>query len=169
VAADPEHQGTPVIMLSAGDSIEEKVRCLSAGASDYAAKDIHPSELVARARVHLQLKTLRDELEKKNEELALIARIDPLTGIANRLRFMEGLAQESNRTSREGGSMAVCMVDIDHFKQVNDRYGHPAGDKVLCEVARRLESSVRIFSSPKSTSGSHTPTWSITMCRRCER
>lgn len=145
MSADPRHKATPVIMLSAGESVDQKVRCLSAGASDFAAKDVHPAELVARVRAQLQLKTLRDELEEKNAELTRIARVDPLTGIANRLRFMEGLAQESNRTAREGGRMAVCMVDVDHFKSVNDEYGHPGGDRVLFEVASRLESVVRIY------------------------
>lgn len=174
---DPRLRGTPVIMLSGEDGLDERIRCLSAGATDFAGKDVHPAELIARVQAQLQLKALRDELELKNRELARLARVDSLTGIANRLAFMEGLAQEGSRSARDGGGLAVCIVDVDYFKQVNDSYGHAAGDKVLAEVADRLNSQVRVYDLTARLGGdefgllftSTAPDDALALAERCRR
>lgn len=133
----------PVIMLTGREAVDVKVRCLEAGAADYLVKPFHEQELVARVKVHLQLKVLRDDLRRKNEALELLARVDALTAVANRLHLGECLRREFSRERRQGAPFGLAIVDVDHFKQVNDKFGHQVGDQVLREVARRLRRGVR--------------------------
>ena len=83
------------------------------------------------------------ELQETQDRLELLVRVDTLTGLANRRQFDERMAQAMGRTRRTLQPMAVMYLDIDHFKSINDTFGHPVGDAVLCEFARRLEACVR--------------------------
>ncbi|MCP3964637.1 MAG: diguanylate cyclase [bacterium] len=141
--ADLEEREISVIMLTVEEAVEAKVWCLEAGASDYLVKPFHDEELVARVRLHLQLKSLRDELRRKNKELGRLACLDSLTRVSNRRHFMESLRHELDRASRHGLSLVLGMIDIDHFKRINDTYGHRVGDQALELVASRLRDALR--------------------------
>jgi len=121
----------PVIFLTASDSPADRVRGLDIGAVDYVAKPFDAVELRARVRAALRSKHLQDLL-------ITYAHIDPLTGLGNRRALMERMQQEWSRIERHGGGLAFVMADIDHFKQINDTYGHNIGDRMLCAVAEVL-------------------------------
>lgn len=133
---DPVTCCTPVIFLSGSGGTEEKVKGLDLGAVDFVTKPFDAFELRARVRSALRTKQLQDMLRD-------YAMIDPLTALPNRRALDERLAQEWARLLRYGGNLSVIMADIDHFKQTNDRFGHPAGDEILRQVAQRLAAASR--------------------------
>jgi len=108
-------------------------------------KPFDPYELRARLRTGARIVELQDSLTQAREALREQAMHDALTQLFNRRATMDILVSELSRASRDLKPLTVMMVDIDHFKSVNDRFGHPAGDAVLCEVARRLRSSMRAY------------------------
>ena len=134
----------PVIMLTSQDELVLKVRALEEGASDYIVKPFHEEELLARVKVHLKLKFLQDELRMKNEEVLQLAGIDHLTGFSNRHRFMESFERELFRSKRHKMDLSFVILDIDFFKQINDRFGHLVGDAVLIQVGRMIAQRVRL-------------------------
>ncbi len=138
-----EFADIPVIMLTGQGQVETKVRTLGAGASDYITKPFHAEELVARARVHVSLKLLRNEMKEKNRRLEELTRTDPLTGLANRRYFLECFETESSRAQRHNLPISYVMMDLDHFKAVNDNYGHIAGDNALVMVADVMKTEAR--------------------------
>jgi two-component system, cell cycle response regulator len=140
----PELADLPVIMVTSRDEAPSRLLCLQLGAADYVARPFQPAELAARVGVHLRAKRLRDQLEQKNRELEALSRMDPLTELANRRALMDGLEREFARASRHGRSLSVCMLDIDHFKSVNDNHGHAVGDRVLVETAKTLTRQLRV-------------------------
>ena len=140
----PEYTEVPVIMLTGEEDVRAKVRGLEAGASDYLTKPFHDEELVARVRVHLKIKTLQDELREKNLKLEALTRTDELTGVNNRRFFMETLRAEYLRSERYRTPLVYAMVDIDHFKRINDTHGHLMGDRALVAVANVLQKAVRM-------------------------
>ncbi len=95
------------------------------------------------SRQQAELVRTNDELMKANDELEEMTRIDPLTGLFNRRYLMEVLTSEFERARRYGHHLSLLMLDVDHFKQINDRYGHLCGDMVLKDIASLLKSSVR--------------------------
>ncbi|MGH9562708.1 MAG: GGDEF domain-containing protein, partial [Terracidiphilus sp.] len=121
------------------------LRGLEAGADDYLTKPFDAQELRARLHVGQRILDLQRGLLETREELRFRATHDALTGIANRAAILEALGREHSRHSREGGSFGIIMADLDHFKQVNDTYGHLSGDAVLKEASRRIASSVRSY------------------------
>ncbi len=135
ISAREELRDIPVIMLTGHEDREHKIRLLGQGASDYITKPFDAGELVARVKVHLKIKTLQDELKASNAKLEQLSTTDPLTGLRNRRYMMEMLEKEMQRAERKGTHLSMIMLDIDHFKQVNDRYGHQSGDRVLVDVA----------------------------------
>ncbi len=135
----------PVIMLTSHKDISTKVRGLESGASDYITKPFEPTELVARLRVHLQIKSLQDELRRSNQLLLELAQTDPLTRLCNRRHLREKLEIELNRCFRSDNPIAMIMADIDHFKQVNDKFGHQVGDEVLVRVADLIQEELRTY------------------------
>ena len=141
--ADPALEHVPVIMLTAQDNTNDVVRGLGHGAHDYMAKPFSPRELWARVDAALRIKRLQDELRRHNQELGVASYTDSLTGLPNRRLVEEQLASVTNASRRRGDPLAVVMLDIDYFKQINDTFGHPAGDAVLKEVAGRLRSILR--------------------------
>ena len=135
----------PVIMLTSHTDVATKVRGLESGASDYITKPFEPQELIARLKVHLQLKTLQDELRRSNRLLMELSQTDPLTRLCNRRSLTEMLENELSRCLRNLAPCSLIMCDIDHFKQVNDEYGHQAGDDVLVKVADLLREQLRPY------------------------
>jgi two-component system cell cycle response regulator len=133
----------PIILLTALEDIDSKRRGLSAGADEFLTKPVNALELQIRMSSMLRIKRLADELERVNKELAELATIDPLTQVANRRAVEQRLAHEFQRAQRYKHPFTVILVDIDHFKSVNDKYGHPVGDKVLIEVAAAIRQSTR--------------------------
>ena len=134
--ADGELCMIPVIFLSGSGGAEDKVKGLDIGAVDFVAKPFDAFELRARVNAALRTKHMQDLLIE-------YARIDPLTGLANRRGLMERLGQEWARIQRHGGSLSFIMGDVDQFKRINDTHGHTIGDKVLQEVARAIAGQCR--------------------------
>lgn len=141
----PDLQDTPVIMLTGRDDRELKIKGLEQGASDYITKPFDAEELVARVRVHLKIKNLQDDLKRTNELLLELSNTDHLTGLFNRRYLMDVLGKEVQRSLRKGGNLSLIILDIDHFKQVNDQYGHLQGDTVLQKVALQLQKELRAY------------------------
>jgi diguanylate cyclase (GGDEF)-like protein len=129
--------GATVAFLFITDTADKKckARLLEAGACDALDKPVHYPELIARLKLHLAVKWLRDELLRKNEALERLSTTDELTGLRNRRFLMESLSREFMRARRFRTPLTALMFDIDHFKQVNDQFGHAAGDAVLRGVA----------------------------------
>jgi diguanylate cyclase (GGDEF)-like protein len=145
-----ETRGIPIIMLTVRSSIEDKVAGLEAGADDYLPKPYNETELNARIYAALRTKSLQDELRRKNRQMEeLLARVeslavtDPLTELYNRRRLEVVLEKELKEVKRYGHTVSCLMMDIDHFKVVNDLYGHKAGDSVLREIARLIKDALR--------------------------
>jgi diguanylate cyclase (GGDEF)-like protein len=133
----------PFLFLSAVTDYERRARLLRGGASDSISKPFHAADLVARLELHLKLVRLQRELIQKNRLLEQLSTTDPLTGLRNRRYLTEMLAVEFLRAQRHRTPLAVVMADIDHFKRVNDRHGHAAGDAVLEGVADVLRRRMR--------------------------
>jgi diguanylate cyclase (GGDEF)-like protein len=139
----PGGGNTPFIFLTANTDIARRARLLEDGACDAITKPFHPADLVARLALHLKIKRLQDELMVKNATLARLSTVDALTGLRSRRYAMESLAVEFLRVRRYHTLLTLIMADLDHFKQVNDTYGHPAGDAVLRGVSEILLSAIR--------------------------
>ncbi len=140
----------PIILVTARDSTEDKVEGLDAGADDYLTKPINFPELEARVRSMLRIKRLQDQLDEKNRELEFVNKklrklsiTDGLTELFNHRHVHELLHEEFERSKRSGEAIAVAMLDLDRFKQVNDTYGHPTGDVILYETANILRETAR--------------------------
>lgn len=141
----PDLQNLPVIILTGMNDRERKIKGLELGASDYITKPFDSEELVARVKVHLKIKKLQDELKRSNELLLELSNTDHLTGLFNRRFMMEALDKEVQRNFRKGGTLSLIMLDIDHFKQVNDDFGHLQGDVVLQKVALQVRKELRSY------------------------
>ena len=136
-----------ILMLTSRGEKADIIAGLEAGANDYLAKPFDPGELRARVEVGRRMVEMQAALIASREALAHQATHDPLTGMLNRRAILERLHQELTRAGRHGDRWAVGMCDIDHFKQVNDTYGHQTGDDVLCGLARILNESLRPYDS----------------------
>lgn len=145
IAGNEQLRDIPVIMLTGHGDRSLKVKLLGNGASDYVTKPFDAGELIARVKVHLKIKSLQDELKKSNDRLLELSNTDPLTHIFNRRYMMAMLEKEMQRATRTGSQLSLVMVDIDHFKRINDTYGHQNGDLVLVAVADSLRSSLRTY------------------------
>lgn len=128
---------TPVVFLTAESSENIDIQAMEAGALDYLVKaEITPRSLERSLRYALKLgETL--------EALRRIATRDELTGLLNRREYDRILAEEEERARRFGHPLGLVIIDIDHFKAINDTHGHPAGDEVLKELALRLAGAIR--------------------------
>ncbi len=133
----------PIILVTARDSTQDKVAGLDAGADDYLTKPINFPELEARVRSMLRIKRLQDELEEKNRELERLSISDGLTGLYNHRHIHGLLHEEFERAKRSGDPLTITMIDFDHFKRVNDTFGHLAGDRVLVQLSDLLRANTR--------------------------
>jgi diguanylate cyclase (GGDEF)-like protein len=136
-----------IILLTVKGEQQEIIEGLEAGADDYVTKPFDVLELKARLRAGRRILELQEQLIASREQLRFEATHDTQTGLLNHEAILETLRREVLRACREGTSLGVIMVDLDHFKSVNDRYGHMAGDLVLREVSRRLQLSMRPYDS----------------------
>ena len=133
---DPRTFHVPIIFLTAAGHVMTKVAGFTLGAVDYVTKPFEPAELCARVRAVLRTKRYQDML-------AIRAQVDALTGLWNRSYFDRRLAEEVSAGRRYGRLLSLALVDIDHFKDCNDTFGHPFGDRVLQKVGEALATSLR--------------------------
>jgi len=136
---------TYLLLLTSKTLKEDLIAGMEAGADDYVTKPFDLHELNVRIRAGMRILDLQAELMEAREKLREQATNDALTGLWNRRSIMEILEREQARSQREGAPIGVLMLDLDHFKLVNDRFGHLAGDEVLREAGRRLLASVRPY------------------------
>jgi diguanylate cyclase (GGDEF)-like protein len=141
--AAPGGSHIPFLFLTGAADPERRARLLLDGAADAIPKPFHPAELVARLQLHLKVKRLQDELMMKNQALAQLSMVDALTGLRARRFLDEILNVEFLRARRYRTPLALVMVDIDHFKQINDEHGHPGGDAVLRALGELILRMVR--------------------------
>jgi len=147
----------PIIFLSALNEVIDKVKAFKAGGVDFITKPVQVEEVLARVKTHLTIRSQQKTLALKNEELLnknelileqaqrleRMATRDFLTGLSNRRHFLDRAGQEEKRFRRSSRPFAIILLDIDHFKRINDTYGHDCGDKVLARVSRVLGKSLR--------------------------
>ncbi len=138
-----EDQFIPFIVVSAKGDLKSKMSGYQLGADDYLPKPFAEDELLARCRVMLRLKQLQDQLREAQRKLQDQSHTDALTGLRNRRFFDERLLEEFARAQRYSNPVALMMLDLDLFKQVNDLHGHQAGDVVLREAAALIRASLR--------------------------
>jgi len=146
-------QSPYIILLTSRDEKSDIYLGLETGANDYICKPFDNEELWARIRVGQRTVELQNNLLETRQNLAHLAAHDPLTGIFNRRAILDQLSKELARSRRElsgsspPGALCVGFFDIDHFKQINDRFGHAAGDMVLCAIGDTLKSHLRKYDS----------------------
>lgn len=142
--------GVPVIFLTAQAETDYIVQGFRCGGSDYVVKPFQPQELLARVQVQLELhssriemRRLNQELQRVNDELRMLSNTDGLLRIANRRHFDETLERDLQRAIRNREHLSMLLIDVDHFKRFNDRYGHLEGDECLKKVASLIRTTVR--------------------------
>jgi diguanylate cyclase (GGDEF)-like protein len=154
---DPKYCKIPVIFLTGLTDSEDIVKGFNAGAVDYVRKPFNVAELLARVETHMEIKRSRETIERQKAELeerkkeleaanaTLYKRsiTDSLTGICNRQYILDRLRQEMERSKRYGSVFSLLMLDIDHFKKVNDTYGHVEGDAALIRFSQAIVRSLR--------------------------
>jgi len=133
----------PIILVTVKGDIDSKVTGLKLGADDYLAKPFNPLELQARVDSMLRIKALQDKINAKRRELEALSVTDDLTRLFNHRAMQQRLRDEFRRAQRYNEPLSVLMLDIDHFKGVNDRYGHQFGDLVLKQIAQQMLKCVR--------------------------
>jgi diguanylate cyclase (GGDEF)-like protein len=132
----PELSDVPVIFVTSHSEPAFEICALNMGAVDFISKPVRPPLVKARVKTHLRVKHLADELRR-------CAVTDALTGIANRRHFDDLMEREWQRSCRHGDPLSLLLIDVDHFKLYNDRYGHPRGDHCLQEVVAAVKRAVR--------------------------
>ena len=134
-----------IILVTGMSTVNHLVEGMDAGADDYITKPFHSEQLMARLRAGQRILDLQQELLATQKALEIRATHDGLTGLWNHAAILERLAEELNRAEREMASVGVILLDLDHFKRINDTYGHMVGDQVLKESARRMTLAVRSY------------------------
>jgi diguanylate cyclase (GGDEF)-like protein len=138
---------TYILLLSALAEKKDMLVGLRSGADDYLSKPFDADELQARLFVGERVLNLQDELIAARDALEFQATHDSLTGIPNRTAIMDTISRELARARREQTGLALILIDVDHFKQINDTHGHLTGDAVLRGVALRVSSVIRPYDS----------------------
>jgi diguanylate cyclase (GGDEF)-like protein len=127
-----------MLLLTGNSDPSAVVTGMDAGADDYIRKPFDSAELHARLRSGTRIVELEEKLRRQ-------ATLDALTGLLNRGAIMDRLATEMERAVRDNHPLCIAMVDLDHFKKLNDTYGHSAGDTALCEAAKKMNSILRPY------------------------
>ncbi len=143
IRAIPSEGYVLIILLTAKDTKADIITGLEAGADDYLTKPFHKAELLARIKTGKRILELERSLKKVNEEIKLLSVTDSLTGCYNRGYLTENMAKEIKRARRYLRPLSLILCDIDHFKSVNDDYGHPGGDQVLKMFVNCISKSIR--------------------------
>jgi two-component system, cell cycle response regulator len=142
-----QHPYTYIILLTSKSLKEDVVAGLEAGADDYIIKPFDVHELKVRIRAGTRIVRLQEDLISALRASEFQASHDALTGLWNRRAILEKIQQELERSGRNGTNLGLVIADADYFKKVNDNYGHLAGDAVLRELAKRIDSSLRSYDS----------------------
>lgn len=132
-----------ILLLTARNRKEDLIEGMDAGLDDYIAKPFDMQELRVRLRAGRRILDLQSQLLSMRQAFQQQATHDPLTGLPNRLLFSDRLTKKLAEARRNKQSLAVMFMDLDRFKEVNDRFGHSAGDSLLCKIAERLKNSLR--------------------------
>lgn len=138
-----ETRQTSILVMTGTDSAEMLVRALEIGVSDYLKKPVNTDEMMARVRTQIRRKMYQDRLRANYETSLALAVTDSLTGLHNRRYMVSHLDTLMERGRESGRPVALLIMDIDHFKAVNDSHGHAVGDEVLKEFAERIKRNVR--------------------------
>lgn len=148
--ATPAGKHLPILIVTGSDDADAVHQAFEVGATDFSSKPIHFELLVHRIRYILRASTIAEDLRSREASLADaqqrmldLAYVDRITGLANRTLFDQHLRHAVVSAKRHERNLAVLFLDLDHFKRINDTWGHSAGDKVLREVAERLSESLR--------------------------
>jgi diguanylate cyclase (GGDEF)-like protein len=134
---------TYIILLTSRDRRDDRLTGLRAGADDFLTKPPDPDELAVRLEIAERILKVHEQLARQNAQLSELATIDELTGTKNRRRFREDLELLFSQADRLVSPLSLIMLDLDHFKQYNDSFGHPAGDEVLHWTGTILRSAIR--------------------------
>ncbi len=134
-----------ILLTMAKGQQQEIVEGMKAGADDFLVKPVSADELMIRVRIAKRILEFQEELRSAHEAIGYQTTHDPLTGLWNRTAILDALPRELARAQREGSHVALILAEVDHFKNINDTYGHQVGDAVLREAARRIRSIVRPY------------------------
>ncbi|MDJ0947814.1 MAG: PleD family two-component system response regulator [Alphaproteobacteria bacterium] len=143
--SDDATRTVPILLLIREEDNDRLAKALEIGINDYLVRPINREELVARMRSQVRRKRYQDRLRATYRESMSMAVTDPLTGVYNRRYFDVHVEGQQSRAASLGKPLALLMIDIDRFKQINDSHGHAAGDEVLAEIANRIVRHVRNF------------------------
>ena len=143
IKSSSSHADTMIFLVTVKDQPEDIMKGIDAGADDYITKPFNTTLLLAKIKAMLRIRSLSEELKKKNKLLEEMAITDGLTGIPNYRYFIDKLEEEVKRGRRYSTPFTLLILDLDNFKEVNDTHGHRHGDFVLKEVARRLQHGLR--------------------------
>src|SRR6266481_7320982 len=141
--ANENSRRLPILLMADDSELPRLAKGLDLGANDYLIRPVDRNELLARVRTQIRRKRLEERLRENYQRSLSMALTDELTGLYNRRYVFAHLNELLGRMTEASGGNALMLVDIDHFKQVNDRHGHPAGDAVLREIAERAVRQVR--------------------------
>ncbi|MBK1990040.1 diguanylate cyclase [Sphaerospermopsis aphanizomenoides BCCUSP55] len=150
IQSNPELAEIPIIFLSASQEQDHLLKAFQKGAVDYVSKPFHHAELLARVRMHLELKYSRQKLKNLLQEqvelvkkLEKLANTDPLTEVWNRRYLITVAEQEIKRSQRYNLPFSVLLIDIDYFKKINDNYGHSIGDEIIIFMTKTVIAHLR--------------------------
>ncbi len=141
--SDNHSRYLPILITAEQTNSERLALALDLGVNDYIIKPIEPSEVIARARTLIKRKRFQEKLKENYETSLSLALTDSLTGIYNRRYLLNHLEHKIEAALTTDKPLSVMVLDIDHFKKINDTYGHDAGDQVLIELTQRIEKNIR--------------------------